>query len=76
MPIVFVVDGFRFLVNVLDHAPPHVHVLKSGAKAKLRLDTLAEMKGATMRASDISKAQEILRGRLSEAWAAWRHYHG
>ena len=38
MPTVLFEEGFRVMIFPEDHEPPHVHVLKAGGEAKIRID--------------------------------------
>ena len=39
MPVVHRAFGYRFVIYVNDHAPPHVHVVGHGGEAKIVLET-------------------------------------
>ena len=41
MPTIFNEAGFRFMIYVHDHAPPHIHVLGHGGAVELLIEPLS-----------------------------------
>jgi|GraSoiStandDraft_17_1057272.scaffolds.fasta_scaffold676330_1 Domain of unknown function (DUF4160) len=70
--------GFRFVIFVNDHSPPHVHVFGQGGEAKvilegqdgIKLDWVAGISRADLR----RVLQEVERKR-NELIAIWRRIH-
>ena len=71
--------GYRFVIFVNDHSPPHVHVVGPGGEAKitlegpmgLTLDWVAGIGQADMRRIMVEAARERVR-----LIAEWRRIHG
>ena len=73
-------DGFRLVIYLEDHEPPHVHVYASGAEAKIGL--LAQdghpyvIRAFAMRAGDLRKAVQLVSEQQAMLVAKWREIHG
>jgi Domain of unknown function (DUF4160) len=73
-------DGFRLVIYLDDHEPPHVHVYASGAEAKIGL--LAQdgrpyvIRAFAMRAGDLRKAVQLVSEQQAMLVAKWREIHG
>lgn len=60
MPTVLREDGFEVRVNLREHAPPHVHVLKGGAEVLIYLDPADVEKQSAMSRADLARALTIV----------------
>lgn len=73
-------DGFRLVIYLEDHEPPHVHVYAGGAEAKIGL--LAQdgrpyvIRAFPMRAGDLRKAVQLVSEQQAMLIAKWREIHG
>jgi hypothetical protein len=73
-------DGFRLVIYLEDHEPPHVHVYASGAEAKIGL--VAQdgrpyvIRAFAMRTSDLRKAVQLVSEQQAMLVAKWREIHG
>jgi len=81
MPMVTVhhAFGFRFVIFVNDHEPPHVHVFGQGGEAKIDLlvggaTVLAWVRG--MSRADQRRLLAAARSRHAILLNAWRTIHG
>lgn len=72
MPTVLRVDGYRFYFYSHEpNEPPHVHVDKSGASAKVWLDPVALASNRGYRAVELNAILGLVRqhrGALTESW--------
>ncbi|PWE18897.1 DUF4160 domain-containing protein [Marinicauda salina] len=72
MPTVLRIDGFRFYFYSHEpNEPPHVHVDKAGASAKLWLDPVALARNTGFKAPDLRTVLGYVvenRETLLEAW--------
>lgn len=77
MPTIFNEGGFRFMIYVHDHAPPHVHVVGHGGVVELLLSPLSlrAVRGPLSN-SQVREVLRIARQRQAELLAAWRNHHG
>lgn len=79
MPTVHREDGFSFLVYTHDHEPPHVHVFKGGAEAKIALGAADEgpsiLDPMKMPAADLRRAFRIVEANQAALSTAWRKHH-
>lgn len=82
MPTVLVQEGFRVRIYLppREHAPPHVHVVRSGAEIVIALgdtDSSPEiLEIYAMRSRDAVRAYRIVEANQAALLKAWRHYHG
>jgi Domain of unknown function (DUF4160) len=77
MPTIFTESGFRFMIYVHGHAPPHVPIHGSGGVVELMLETL-KLKGVrgNISNSDVRKVMAIAAKHQDELLAAWENHHG
>jgi hypothetical protein len=77
MPTIFTAAGFRFMIYVHDHAPPHIHVLGHGGAVELLIDPLAlrAVRGSLSNAQ-VRDVMRIAMDRQDELRQAWREHHG
>ena len=82
MPTILRSNGFavRVLLPPREHAPPHVHVVKSGAEVIIRLGEMGrpvriiEVHG--MKTNDVVKAVRLVETWKRELLARWDEIHG
>jgi hypothetical protein len=73
-------NGFRFIINLDDHTPSHVHVYKAGELAifflgsKRKLPRLRKKFG--MKDNEVHRALLIICRRQKEMLKKWREIHG
>ena len=77
MPTIFSEAGFRFMIYVHDHAPPHIHVLGHGGAVELLIEPLSlrAVRGPLSN-SQVRAVLQIARARQSELLQAWNKHHG
>jgi hypothetical protein len=79
MPTIHREAGFRFVIYVDDHPPPHVHVLGEG-RAKIVIlgpDGLPLPEwGRGIRAADRRRLIEVVSERQEQFLAEWKALHG
>lgn len=79
MPTILRYRGLRIMIYLNDHAPPHVHVLGSGAHAKFDLFCdlgqvqFKEGYGFTMKQSN--DMGQFLTNHIKALCTAWSQYH-
>ena len=77
MPTLFSEAGFRFMIYVHDHAPPHVHVLGHGGAVELFIEPLSlrAVRGPLTNAQ-VREVMQIAKNRQPELIEAWKNHHG
>jgi hypothetical protein len=75
MPTVLRERGFRVMIFLNDHPPPHVHVLKAGKRARVYLSPV-ELLDSNMKASDEKRAIETVQANHDTLMAEWYRIHG
>ncbi len=77
MPTIFTEGGFRFMIYVHDHAPPHIHVIGHGGTVELNIDPLGlrAVRGPLSNAQ-VRRVIKIAFERRVELMQAWRQHHG
>lgn len=80
MPVVFREEGWRFVIYVDDHLPPHVHVKRPDGEVKVSLPPLDEPVGV-LRVRGVATHQAVRAVRLVEnhrhfLTTAWKEIHG
>ncbi|TAF73180.1 MAG: DUF4160 domain-containing protein [Bacteroidetes bacterium] len=60
MPTLLLLDGFRFSFYSLEHNPPHVHVSKGDAKAKINLIDCSLIDNQGLKPQDLKLAIELV----------------
>lgn len=77
MPTVLREKGFRVMVYLEDHAPPHVHVVKDNAVAIYVLEPVAlhEIIGSMSKA-DVAKAKRLIVARHDFLKKEWNRING
>jgi hypothetical protein len=77
MPTVLRVEGFRFYFYSHEpNGPPHVHVDRGGASAKIWLDSVSLARSAGFTAKDLVDLLRLVRGRRKELPEAWHGFFG
>ncbi len=74
MPTIYNEDGFRFHFFSLEHNPPHIHISKGVAKAKVNLidNTLMENKG--LKPQELKQVLEIVAEKRTLFIEKWNLY--
>jgi hypothetical protein len=68
--------GFDVVIRTKDHEPPHVHVFKGGASAKIELEPIALVKESGMSKKDLRAAIAIVANHQASLLETWRRIHG
>lgn len=77
MPTVLRVDGFRlYFYSHEPNEPPHVHVDKGSATAKVWLHDTAIARSAGFSAQELGKIQRLVRDEQSSLKEAWNAFFG
>ena len=77
MPTVLRADGFRFYFYSHEPGePPHVHVDKSGASAKVWLDPVSLARNRGFRPRELNVIINLVRDHRSALVEAWNGYFG
>lgn len=77
MLTLFIEAGYRFMIHVHDHAPPHIHVLGHGGAVEVLIDPLAlRAARGSLGNAQVRKVMQIAAGRQAELRQAWRKHHG
>lgn len=82
MPTALRRDGFRVAIFLppREHAPPHVHVRRTGGEAVIELASGGRPQTirafAAMRTADVVRAFRIVEEHTEFLLAAWGRYHG
>ena len=76
MPTIFRFDGFRIVINPLDHPPPHVHVLNADGFVLIEIETLLIRRYRDMREKDVARAVRLVAENQESLLASWREIHG
>jgi hypothetical protein len=80
MPTILFINGFQFIIWPADHEPPHVHVLKGGGEAKVRIGSnenapeLVTVCGLTRREAKF--IWRVAAEHQEELLDAWEKIHG
>jgi len=77
MPTLIREDGYEVRIYTFDHPPPHVHVAKAGAVAKIDLKTamVVEVVGA-ISDREIKRAEALVAKHAQFPNEEWRQVHG
>lgn len=77
MPTLLRVEGFRFYFYSHEpNEPPHVHVDKAGASAKIWLDDVAVARNMGYRAGDLARVLAIVQEHRAAMLESWNGYFG
>ena len=77
MPTILRVDGFRFYFYSHEpNEPPHVHIDKDAATAKVWLHDAAVARSMGFSAQDLSKIQRMVKIHQSSLKEAWNAFFG
>ena len=77
MPTLLRVEGFRFYFYSHEpNEPPHVHVDKGGASAKIWLDDIAVARNIGYRARDLTRVLAIGQENRAMRLESWNGYFG
>ncbi|MGA9865222.1 MAG: DUF4160 domain-containing protein [Acetobacteraceae bacterium] len=77
MPTVLRAEGFRFFFWSREpNEPPHIHVDKAGASAKVWLEPVALAGNAGYPARDLGVVLGLVRENRSELIEAWHEFFG
>jgi Domain of unknown function (DUF4160) len=73
-------DGFRLVIYLDDHDPPHVHVYAGGADAKIALQSPggrpAVIRAHAMTRGELRKALQLVTEQQDMLLAKWEEIHG
>ena len=77
MPTVLRQDGYRFYFYSHEpNEPPHVHVDKGGASAKVWLENVALARNMGYKPRELPGILEIVRANRERLWEAWHGHFG
>ncbi len=76
MPVILRESGFRFIIYLDDHPPPHVHVEGGGGSAKIEIEPVNLIWSRKLKRRDVNWALDIVRRNSVEFGIAWRNIHG
>ena len=77
MPTVLRQDGYRFhFYSHEPNEPPHVHVDRGGASAKIWLESVAVARNMGYKPRELATIIEIVRARRGMMLEAWHGYFG
>ncbi|HEY8564800.1 MAG TPA: DUF4160 domain-containing protein [Beijerinckiaceae bacterium] len=77
MPTVLRVEGFRFYFYSHEpNEPPHVHVDRGEASAKVWLDPVALARNLGFRAPDLTRVLALVREHRAQLLEAWHGHFG
>lgn len=77
MPTLLRVEGFRFYFYSHEpNEPPHVHVDKGGASAKIWLEDIAVARNMGYRARDLARVLAIVQEHRAMMLESWNGYFG
>jgi hypothetical protein len=77
MPTVTIAEGYKIIVFVNDHPPPHVHVRKNGAQIKVMLTPISYSSARGEPApQQVRRAVELVSEHLAACLAVWEKHHG
>ena len=77
MPTIFRQDGYRvYFYSHEPNEPPHVHVDKGGASAKVRLEPIALSRSVGFQAKEIAAIMGLVREHREQWVEAWHGYFG
>ena len=68
--------GFEIAINTNDHLPPHVHVWRAGAEAKIAIVGGKIMENEGMRRADLRTARAIVKSYEGYLLRKWEEIHG
>jgi hypothetical protein len=75
MPTVLRIEGFRLYFFSSDRLePPHVHIDRGGASAKIWLERVTVARNVSFAAQDLGDIVRLVRRRRTELLEAW-HVH-
>jgi hypothetical protein len=77
VPTVIREDGFEVRIYTFDHPPPHVHVAKAGAIARIDLAThhVTEIVG-DISDRDVKRAERLVARHAKQLKQEWAKIHG
>lgn len=75
MPTIIREYGFEIQIYTDDYLPPHVHVHKNGAMAKINLDPIKVVLNTGIRKQNLRKALVIIIDNLPLLLEKWREIH-
>lgn len=77
MPTLIREDGFEVRIYTLDHPPPHVHVAKAGAIAKIELATCCVVEVAgSISDRDLKRAEALVARHAGRLLGEGEKIHG
>lgn len=75
MPTIIQENGFRVVIYLNDHPPPHVHVKKAGKQARVSLLPV-ELWDSDLSPGDTRQALAIVEANRDTLLASWRETYG
>jgi hypothetical protein len=76
MPTIFRYRNVRFVINPHDHPPPHVHIEKPDARAKMTIETQHELEVVGFTTGDIKLFRELVENWREPLMKEWERIHG
>lgn len=75
MPTILLERGFRVVIYLNDHPPPHVHVKKAGKQARVGLLSV-ELWDSDLTPGESRQAVAIVEANRDTLLASWREIYG
>ena len=75
MPTVLRQDGFRVMIFVDDHEPPHAHCFKADGVIVIELDPIRVRKNDGLKTHDIRRALRLIEQHQQMLLNTWRRFH-
>jgi hypothetical protein len=73
MPTLLIIDGFKFFFYANEHEPKHIHIMKGGDFAKIKLVSL-QIVHNYMKPKDLNKALALVTIHKDEFERKWNEY--
>lgn len=75
MSTILRLHGFEVMIYSRDHAPPHVHVWRSGTELVVDLEPLGIRENNRMMPKNARKAFEIVAEHQAKLLTEWQRFH-
>ena len=75
MPTIIRENGFEIRIYTDDHEPPHVHIYKSGKRAKMTLQPVVVI-ATEMNMKQTKQVELLVYKHLDKLLEAWKFYNG
>lgn len=76
VPVIHHEHGFRFIIYLDDHPPPHVHVEGDDGSAKIEIDPAVLLWSRNLNRRDVHRVVDTVETNSVAFGIAWRNIHG